>query len=395
MGGGPSGAAAATHLAAAGVEVVVFERLRAPRWRASGVYSSPSTRARLAGLGLSEAALVRLIRPIDAMEVIGPGGTRCLLAYDAPDHACGIDRVRLERALLDRAAAAGACVREGAVVRTLAPREGRAPGSTLDVSTDDGPQRWNARMVVGADGPRSLVASAYGLGGHVRLSRRAGVTVHRADPDAASPGMPMTARMVIGDGWYCGICPVPEERVNVGIVMSEADLRARLRGGDGLAAVARSFTDHLHGPRAAWHDSTDTDAVTVALPLAHRVIRRSGRGFLLVGDASGFIDPLTGDGLLRALISAELAAHAIVAARAGRSDAMDHYERRMHARFAPRDIVSWLLQAFLARPGLLEYALRRLATRTQLRATFARALAELEPAGRILEPRFLVRLLAP
>lgn len=205
----------------------------------------------------------------------------------------------------------------------------------------------------------------------------------------------MTARMVVGDGWYCGVCPVPGERVNVGIVMPEADLRARLRGGGGLAAVARSFTDRLPGPRAAWQDSADTDAVTVALPLAHRVRRRSGRGFLLVGDAAGFIDPLTGDGLLRAFVSAELAAHAIVAARAGRTDAMDAYERRMRARFAPRDVVSWLLQAFLARPGLLEYALQRLASRANLRATFARALADLEPAGRILEPRFLVRLLAP
>lgn len=395
VGGGPAGAAVAIHLAAAGVETVVFERLHAPRWRASGVYSSPRTRQRLGALGLSPRAVSALIRPIDAMEVVGMGGARCRLAYDAPDHACGIDRVRLERALLDRATAAGACVREGTVVRALTPRDARAPANALDVSTEAGPERWTARTIVGADGPRSLVASACGMGGHVRLSRRAGVTVHRSDPDAGPAGSPMTARMIIGDGWYCGICPVPGARVNVGIVLPEADLRARFRGGLKLAGVARAFTDQLPGPRAAWQDDADTDTVTVAIPLAHRVMRRSGRGYVLVGDAAGFIDPLTGDGLHRAFVSAELAATALVEVRAGRLDAMDRYERRMHARFAPRDLVSWLLQAFLARPGLLEYTLGRLAARPPLRVTFARALADLEPAGRILEPRFLVRLLRP
>jgi flavin-dependent dehydrogenase len=400
VGGGPAGAAVATRLASAGLETVLFERWPAPRWRASGVYSSPATRGRLRALGLPEAVLDALIRPIDAMEVTGPSGTVCRLAYGPPDHACGLDRVRLERALLDHAAASGARVLEGAVVRELRPRTrtvGRAAGTELDVSTAAGRERWHARLVVGADGPGSVVARAHGVDRPVRRFRRAGLTLHRADPTAAPPGVPMTARMIIGRGWYCGAAPVPGRRVNIGIVMSERALRERLRrdAGRGPRHVIRAVTDALPGDRAPWRDADDTDAATVALPLAHRVSRRSGRGFVLVGDAAGFVDPLSGEGLHRALASAELAASAIVADGRGDTGALERYDRRMRARFAPRDLVSWVLQLLLARPALLDHALRRLAVRDDLRTTFGRALADLDPVARILAPRFLFELARP
>lgn len=388
------------------METVVFERLRAPRWRASGVYSSPGTRRKLGDLGLSSASLSALIRPIDAMEVIGPRGTVCRLSYDPPDEACGVDRIRLERAMLDRAAQAGAGVREGAVVRAVSTEAARsrgvggtgdraAPSSTLEVSTVDGPERWRARVVVGADGPGSMVARSYGVDRPGRSRRRAGLTVHRHDPEAAPAGVAMTARMIIGDDWYCGVAPVPAGRVNIGIVMSERQLRQDLQRTADPASIVATMVGALPGPRAAWQDAPDTDDVMVAVPLAHRVMHRHGPGFLLVGDACGFIDPVSGEGLHRALVSAELAADAVTSLRRGDGDALERYERRMRARSAPRDLVSWLLQAFLGRPDALEYALRRLARRERLRATFARALADLEPASAILEPRFLLSLLAP
>jgi len=219
--------------------------------------------------------------------------------------------------------------------------------------------------------------------------------VHRADPAAAPPGVPMTARLAIGRGWYCGVAPVPDGRVNVGVVMSDRELAERLSRTSGPASVIRSVSDSLPGPAAAWQTAIDTDDATVALPLAHRVARRAGPGFLLVGDAAGFVDPLSGEGLHRALISSELAADAVQADRGGDAGALERYDRRMHARFAPRDLVSWMLQLFLARPAMVDYAVVRLAQRHGLRKTFGNALADLEPAGRILAPRYLLSVLRP
>lgn len=394
VGGGPAGAALAIRLATDGVDVALFERWPAPRWRAAGVYSSPLTRGRLKELDLSGAQLDALIRPIETMEVVSTRGHTCCLEYDPP--AGGLDRVRLERALLDRAAAAGARVHEGAAVSGLAP--GRS-ASDLTASGRNGPQRWAARLVVGADGPGSMVARAFGVDRPARRLRHAGLTVHRIDPEAAAAGTPMTARMVIGEGWYCGVAPVPGGRVNIGLVMSERRLRSSLRKSGSARAVVRHVVRDavraLPPPRAAWQDAPETDETAVALPLAHRVARRSGPSFLLVGDAAGFIDPLSGEGLHRSLVSAELAADAITAWRRGDAAALERYDQRMRARFAPKDLLSWLLQLFLARPGALDHALSRLARRDDIRRTFADVMADLQPPQRALQPRFLLRLLAP
>jgi flavin-dependent dehydrogenase len=146
---------------------------------------------------------------------------------------------------------------------------------------------------------------------------------------------------------------------------------------------------------ADWRHGEPTDRVAGASPLGHRVTRRAGPGWLLVGDAAGFLDPFTGEGLHRALVSAGLAAAAISAQQRGRAGAFGAYERSMQRRFLAKDAVSWLVQAFLGQPALFEYAARRIAARPTVRATMGLVMGDLVPARRALEPRFLAALLAP
>ncbi len=203
---------------------------------------------------------------------------------------------------------------------------------------------------------------------------------------------------VIRDG-YVGIAPVPGSRVNVGIVLGpswSADLTAR-----GAAAVAAGIVAAIpptDDDAAPWRDGPPCDAIAGAAPLGVRVTRRAGPGWFLVGDAAGFLDPFTGEGLHRALVSTELAAPAIVATVRGRvpaARAAAAYDRAMRRRFATKDAVSWLVQSFLGRPAAFEYAARRLATRADVRATMGLVMGDLIPAWRGLDPRFLAALLAP
>ena len=395
VGGGPAGAALAIRLAQRGVEVTLFERLVAPRWRASGVYSSVLTRGHLLDLGVPKERVTALIRPIDRMEVISLRGPRCRLRYQEP-FACGIDRVRLETTLLERAAAAGAVVLEGHAVT----RVDRSPGGgwKVDASGPDGRATWRARYLAGADGPGSMVARAEGLARPVHRLRHAGLTMHRLDPTAPASDLPMPAAMVLGDGWYCGLAAVPGQRTNIGIVTSERYLRQRLARGARPIDLVSDIVSRLPSDVRRSAEGRDCDALQVALPLAHRVARRAGSAFLLVGDAAGFVDPLSGEGIHRALVSAEFAADTILDARTGRpgsGDAWRAYERRMSDRFSAKDVLSWLLQAFLSRPRLADYALRRLAARDDHRATFGSVLADLEGARDALRPGFLVGLLRP
>jgi flavin-dependent dehydrogenase len=167
---------------------------------------------------------------------------------------------------------------------------------------------------------------------------------------------------------------------------------------DGAAAIARSIvaaTPPTPDDPATWKSGRQCDAIAGAWPLGHRVTRRAGPGWLLVGDAAGFLDPFTGEGLHRALVSAELAAAAIEARATGRSGAFEAYDRAMQRRFLAKDAVSWLVQAFLARPALFEYAARRVAARPRIRATMGLVMGDLVPAGRALDPRYLAALFAP
>ncbi|HEY8989192.1 MAG TPA: NAD(P)/FAD-dependent oxidoreductase [Candidatus Limnocylindrales bacterium] len=390
VGGGPSGAAVAIGLARRGRDVLVLERAPAWRWRACGVFTSPVTVRELARLGLSEADLAAVARRLPAMRVETPSGTRFRLTYGDDGSlraaAVGLDRSALDPLLLERARIAGAEVREGATVRDVAIDHGQ-------VSLADGAV-VEAGVLVGADGLRSVVAGHVGVARDTWLGARTALTFHVEDP---APDATRDARMIVFDGGYVGLAPVPGGRVNVGIVVGGRDWADRLRR-NGAASVVDRVLARI--PPAAddpvdWPTACRCDPIEGAAPVGHRVSRRHGDAWLLVGDAAGFLDPFTGEGLHRALRSAALATEAIVAHLAGDPAALAGYDRSMTARFRSKDAVSLLVQAFLARPALFERAARALAERPMVRETMGLVMGDLVPASRALDPRFVAALLRP
>ncbi|MFL5755807.1 MAG: NAD(P)/FAD-dependent oxidoreductase, partial [Chloroflexota bacterium] len=145
-------------------------------------------------------------------------------------------------------------------------------------------------------------------------------------------------------------------------------------------------------------DRPALDRIEGVSPVGHAVRRLFGPGWLLVGDAAGFLDPFTGEGLHRALVSSRLAAEAIDRHLRRRDDghrAFAAYGRAMRRRFLAKDVVTLVVQAFLARPALFEYAASRLATRASVRATMGNVIGDLAPATAALDPRFVAALLRP
>lgn len=204
--------------------------------------------------------------------------------------------------------------------------------------------------------------------------------------------------VVLDGGAYCGIAPVPGGRANIGIVLTGRIWRDRLAA-DGAAATAEGVLraiPPLPGVAEPWRDGRATDAIAGASPLGSHVARRAGTGWLVVGDAAGFLDPFTGEGLHRALVSARLAASAIDGTlRARVPDGLQPYERAMRARFRSKDVVSRLVLGFLGQPRLFDAAARRLAERDDIRATMGLVMGDLVPASRALDPRYVAALLRP
>jgi flavin-dependent dehydrogenase len=249
------------------------------------------------------------------------------------------------------------------------------------------------RFLVGADGLRSVVARSFGVGRAARLPPRVGLTFHVADP---RPDRPRDARMITFDGGYVGLAPVPGGRVNVGIVFGGRWLQ-RLRRDGAEATVGAVMAAIPPGPDDPidWSRPDRCDAIEGASPLGVRATQRSGPGWLVVGDAAGFLDPFTGEGLHRALVSARLAAGALDRALDGDAAAVQAYDRAMSARFRAKDAVSLLVQAVLARPAVFDYAARRLSARNRVRETMGLVMGDLVPASRALDPRYVAALLRP
>ena len=390
VGGGPAGAALATALARRGHDVVVVERSAEPRWRACGVFSSPASVAALRRLGLEDSMLGVLARAIPAMRVETAGGTRFRLTYGddgsllAP--AVAFDRPALDGALLELARTAGATIRQATTV--LAVRAGR-----IALRGPTGEAEIEARLVVGADGIRSVVARSFGAVRPTWLGDRVGLTFHVADP---RPDEPRDARMILFRDGYVGLAPVPGGRVNVGIVLAGRRAAELMQSGpqETVRAVLAGIPAAADDP-VEWSVAQPRDPIKGAAPIGHRVANRHGPGWLLVGDAAGFLDPFTGEGLHRALVSARLAAAAIDRHLGGDPDALPTYDRAMRARFRAKDAVSLIVQAFLRQPALFEFAARRLAARPDVRETMGLVMGDLVPASQALDPRFVTALLRP
>ena len=395
VGGGPAGAALAIRLATLGYATAVLERRPNPEWHACGVFSSPRTRARLIDLGFSRNQIADLNRPISAIALRTAGGATCRIEY-THGNACGFDRVRLDSALLDAARRAGADVRTGVVVRNVdldvKHRDKRLTVSPVAGPDHEGPtepaHELVARVVVGADGGSSVVSRAAGAHRTRGWFRRIGVTFHRPDTSAATEGAPMDGSFFFGRGWYVGIAPVPGARVNVGMVLPYEEARL-----DPLAFAYRALAAVPTNER--WHSEPNADRPAIAGRLEHHAARVAGNGWLLVGDAIGFVDPLSGEGLQRAFVSAELAADHVARMLRGDASAAADYDRRVKHRFAGKNVLSWMLQLFLWQPAAFDYALRRLAARPWLRDELTLVLTDQRRASTAVSPTFLAQLLRP
>jgi menaquinone-9 beta-reductase len=394
VGAGPAGAVLAARLAREGLDVVLIERAPAWRWRAGGVFASPAAVEALRRAGLEEGTISRATQPIAALRLETPRGAVVRLTYGTErggPPAVGFDRSVLDPALVDSARAAGATILTGTTVRAI-----RTEAQRTALSVAGTAETIAARIVVGADGAHSLVARTMGVARPVRLPPRVGLTYHLPDVRGDSP---RDGRMrVIRDG-YVGIAPVPGGRVNVGLVLGPSWASAlAAQGASAVAAGIVASIPPTEDDAAPWRDAQPCEPPAGAAPLGVRITRRAGSGWFLVGDAAGFLDPFTGEGLHRALVSTELAAPAIIAAMHGAATtdrAAAAYDRAMRRRFAAKDAVSMLVQLFLGRPAMFEYAARRLATRPDVRATMGLVMGDLVPAGRGLDPRFLAALLVP
>lgn len=310
VGAGPSGSVAAAALARRGRDVLLLDRAAFPRDKACGDGVPPGTVAILNRLGAGPALRDAGFYSIHGLRLVSPRGRDWSVALRprAPDTGFYVaPRLAFDDLLRRHAIASGASFRCARVQSLIVERdEVRGVNAVVDgVDT-----AVHARVVIGADGATSMVARSL-LGERQPADQRAVAVRAYVDGIETRPGViefHWYTRFAPGYGW---IFPTGPSSANVGVVV-RAD--AFKRRGVALDALLDEFLcspdvrgrarSAVVGARASWQ-----------LPYAGPgALRASFAGAVLVGDAARLVDPLTGEGIHNAVVSASLAADVVDAA---------------------------------------------------------------------------------
>jgi flavin-dependent dehydrogenase len=327
VGAGPAGAIAGLVLARAGARVRLVDRASFPRDKLCGDTVNPGTLSRLERLGVAGGLVARGLR-VDGMVVTGEGGVAVEGRYPAGVHGRAMVRRDLDWLLVQAAIAAGCEFETGVHVRGAVvadDRSGRAVCG-VRVGARDGEARIDAPITIAADGRRSTIGFGLGFARHPARPRRWAIGAyyetfasgvgHLSDPcnDDHRNEPAVLGEMHVRRGRYIGVAPIPGGLTNVCLVRPSRPGDAELR--DPAALLARELQrDPVLRERAA--GARLATAPVVLGPLAVDVDRELAiEGLLVAGDAAGFIDPMTGDGLRFAVRGGELAASAALRALA-------------------------------------------------------------------------------
>jgi geranylgeranyl reductase family protein len=322
VGAGPAGSTAAYRLATAGLDVLLLDRAKFPRDKPCGG-------------GVTERAARLLPFRIDPVVEEVATTVDLRLRYgktirrgDGVPLVYLTQRRRLDLFLAEQAAAAGAEFRDEAKVTQVETAE-------EGVSVLAGGERLEADVVVGADGVNGITARALGLGGN----RHLGVALEgnlADDKLRADYGGKIVLEFGVVPGGYAWVFP-KGDHANFGV------------GGWGSEGPA--LRDHLRRLCEAHGVSVDNldDVRGYRLPLRSPTSKLARGRALLVGDAGGLIDPVSGDGMFEGFLSSQYASEAVLDLFAGRARDLNAYSERLASRLATHLWASWGIKVALDR----------------------------------------------
>ena len=393
VGSGPAGSVCAALLAGEGFSVLAVDRAAFPRDKPCAEYMSPEAVRILDCLGIVEQLERSGAAPLEGMRVTGVEGASAhgvfARARPRPFRPTGlsVSRKILDHTLVDLARSAGARVAERTSVEELLYEGG---GITGAVVRDGEGRRYpvRARLTIGADGLRSVVARRMGRRTH-RRPRRIAFVAHVA----GVRNMGSSAELHFGRHGYAGLNRIGADIVNVALVVpSERAAGARGRtqeffyeGLDGFAGVGDRVRAGeivrpvlVTGPFAAW---------------SGRVVAPGG---LLVGDAADFYDPVTGDGILSALRGAELVAETMVPAlhRTGSvgREPLSRYQQRRRQAFAGKWFMERVTRWLMYSPWFFNRSVARLGRHEYMADAAIGVAGGFVPLREILNPFFVARM---
>lgn len=386
VGAGPAGSTTALRLAREGFSVALVDARRFPRFKPCGEFMSPEVLPMLDELGLRAELEATGCRAVRGMLLHGHGRRVRGRFVDvgaarAPfDHGWAVRREVFDETLLRAAGSAGAEIFEGwRVVGLLRDADGRVEGVRAH-RAGEAELVLRGNYTVGADGTRSSVATALGVRRETEWLRKIALTTRYE-------GVPWNdhAEVHFLDHGFFACAPIDGDAVSLNLVLDRAEYEREPLGRDELLELWLARTPAL-GTRLA--RGRRCDPVRGIGSMAMSTSAQTFDGAALVGDACGYVDPVTGEGIFFAIKGAQLLAETLAPAlHARRRDraALAPYLAGRRREIAPRAAFSLLLQRGLRHPRLVAAALALLEARPRLVDTLVSV------AGDYVPPRELAR----
>jgi geranylgeranyl reductase family protein len=336
VGAGPAGAATACGLAREGLDVILMDRSSFPRDKTCGDGVPPGSIEILNSLGMGDKIRSAGFNTVRAIRLGSPSGRTWDASFRPKREGTQFyiaPRFQLDAIIQGHAVQSGArfvrCNVKGPVLS-----DGRVTG--VRAVSEDGETVHSARVVVGADGATSSIARALRTSPKLPDDRRCVAVRAYVDGIETDPGRVefyFYRRFRPGYGW---VFPLGQDRANVGVVMRVDRYR------EAGASLERLLGEFMETPAMAGRlrpGGRLRDVASWQLPnAAPAPMRNAFAGAVLVGDAAALVDPLTGEGIHNALVSAQLAADTIgEALRSGDTSkaGLSSYDRRCQEVLGP------------------------------------------------------------
>lgn len=316
MGGGPAGSTAAALVAEAGFSTLLLERERMPRAHV-GESLMPETCWTLQRLGLWDTLRrSKFTKKVGVQFVTHTGRESAPFFFRRHDdretsETWHVERHEFDALLFANAERLGAQGAQGVRALEVLMDGDRARGVRVLDSEDGQTHEIGARVVIDATGQQSLIANRLGLRTVNPKLRKAAIWRHyRGALRDEEGGGVKTIIMHTCDkqAWFWYI-PQSDDIVSVGVV---GDRDYLLKGRGTPADVFEQELQKCEGARLRVAHAEPLDDLEVAKEFSYTTDRSAGEGWVLVGDAWGFIDPVYSSGVYFALKSGELAADAVV-----------------------------------------------------------------------------------